>query len=65
VARHGERRARVVFDASMDVSQGTDAYFHGLYPDPEVPRAVTSLFAIQPAALDTAVDDDDDNGDDD
>lgn len=62
VARHGEQRARVVFDASVHRSAGTNAYFHGLYPDRDAQRTDPSLFP--PAAPDDAFDTVDDDEDD-
>lgn len=66
IARYGQLRARVVFDASVDISAGTDAYFYGLYPDRNIARTHRSLFPLRPEeheitydrAFDTDVDDD-------
>ena len=58
VAHHGERRARVVFDARLGVADGTDTYVFGLHADAEERRAVPSLFAV---ADDTLGDDGDDD----
>jgi uncharacterized protein (TIGR02996 family) len=61
VARHGEQRTRVVFDAIVDISSGTDAYL-GRHPIAETSYPVPSVFPAldDDETYDDALDDDDD-----